>query len=98
MRKMSTAELCSLEVINLCGGESLGYPTGVEIDVECGNVLALTVSCRGGFTLFDKREDRIIPWRRIECIGEDAILVKMEKSEFPDCSCTRKEGRKRRFF
>ena len=98
MKKMNTAELCSLEVINLCGGESLGYPTGVEIDLDCGNILALTVSSCKGFLLLEKREDFVRPWRSIECIGEDAILVKIDRNNFSDNSAPCRKGKTHRLF
>ena len=37
MRRIKMSELCSLEVINLCGGERLGYPSDFEIDLDLAN-------------------------------------------------------------
>jgi len=88
MRKMKMSELCSLEVINLCGGERLGYPTDLEIDLECRSIVSITVTAESGLSLFDKKEDIILPWCKIECIGEDAILVRVERQELPSfCAC-----------
>lgn len=87
MRKMSTAELRELEVINLCGGERLGYTCDLEIDLECGQILSLIVPVPCGFSPFGKKEEYIIPWCKIECIGEDAILVKIPQNELLRCEC-----------
>ena len=99
MRKMSTDELRELEVINLCGGERLGYPCELEIDVDDGRILSFTVpKSGGGFSLFGKKDEITIPWCKIECIGEDAILVKIPQSEMSDCECNCRSGKKGRFF
>ena len=98
MRKMSTDELRELEVINLCGGERLGYPCEFEIDIDDGRILSFTVPNNSGFSLFGKKDEYLIPWCKIECIGEDAILVKIPQSEMPSCECFCKSGKKGRFF
>ena len=86
MRKMFSDEFRCLEVINLCGGERLGFPCELEIDLECGSITSFTVVREGcGFSLFCEREEYVIPWCKIECIGEDAILVKLQKNDI--CSC-----------
>ena len=94
MRVMSTEELRCLEVINLCGGERLGFPLELEIDLECAKVISFTVIPQNrGFAFFGEKDEYIIPWCKIECIGEDAILVKMSNSEL--CSCARGKCRKK---
>ncbi len=86
MRRISTKDLRELEVINLCDGEKLGYPTDFEFDVECGQILALVVPVCDGFLSFGKRQDIIVPWNKIECIGEDTILVKLTSGETSCCN------------
>ncbi len=81
MRQIATDALACMEVINLCGGGKLGYASGVEICVEDGRVTALLVPCERGFSLFGKKEVYRIPWCRIECIGEDAVLVKLSMAD-----------------
>ena len=94
MKIISTVVLRELEVIDLCGGERLGYPCDFEIDLDNGRIVSLIVtSCDGGF--FSKREEIVIPWCKIECIGEDAILVKLPNSEDNDCCRTRKKEKRR---
>ncbi len=97
MKVIGTAALRELEVINLCGGERLGYPCDFEIDIDDGKIISLIVSCcEGGFLA--KSEERIIPWCRIECIGEDAILVKLTNDDISGGCCAPKTGKKRGFF
>lgn len=97
MKRVSTAVLRELEVINLCGGERLGYPCDFEFDLEDCRILSIIVpSCEGG--LFGKREEYIIPWCKVECIGEDAILIKMPQNEMSDCCCSPKNAKKRGLF
>ncbi len=81
MRQITTEELQKMEVINLCDGGRLGYPSGVELCVEDGRVSALIVPCDKGFSFFGKREAYRIPWCRVECIGEDAVLVKLTAAD-----------------
>ncbi len=73
------------EVINLCDGTRLGYVGDVELDLVCGNVTALVVPgrCRF-FGLFGTREDIVIPWPCIDKIGDDIILVRLERP-VPHC-------------
>ena len=100
MRRMDTEELCELEVINLCGGERIGYPRGVELDLDTGCAVALIVRLEStGFSLFDSREDMAIPWCRIECIGADAILVKLDAGErgaFISANCRKRRNKVRK--
>ena len=85
MRKTSTACLRELEVINLCGGEKLGYPVDFEVDLDCGKILSIIVRQEDCLNFFAKKEEYIIPWCNIECFGEDAILVKLGREELSCC-------------
>lgn len=64
------------EVVNICDGCRLGYPCDLEIDTNCGRILAIVVPgpCRF-FGLFGREDDYVIPWECIRRIGEDIILV-----------------------
>lgn len=95
MRVMCTDDFRCLEVINLCGGERLGFPCEFEFDVESARILSFSVHPESrGILSWGDREEFIIPWCKIECIGEDAILVKLNDSELS--SCTRGRSRKKR--
>ncbi len=86
MRKIFSDEFRCLEVINLCGGERLGFPCELEIDLDCGSVLSFTVTpITKSFSLFGDKDEYVIPWCKIECIGEDAILVRLKDSELSSC-------------
>ena len=86
MERLNTCEIRDKEIINLCDGVRLGCPTDFEVNCCDGRITALVISGQGGFLGFGQSKDIIIPWCKIECIGEDAILVKLEKNEylFPD--------------
>ncbi len=96
MHKISTAELREKEVINLCGGERLGYPCDFEFDLDDGRITAIIVPEGSGISWLGKREEFIIPWCRIECIGEDAVLVKIPQNELTLNGCSCKSGRNAR--
>lgn len=84
MRKISTRELRELEVVNLCTGEKLGYPTDFEIDIEECKILSIIITLCEGLPIIGKRQECVIPWCKIECIGEDTILVKLSVGELPN--------------
>ncbi len=88
MKRCSTAELRHLEIINLCDGTRLGYACDFEFDREDARITAMVIPGAGGFFGFGKEDDIIIPWHKIECIGEDTILVRMSQQELSCCiSC-----------
>ena len=98
MRKISTADIKEHEIINLCGGERLGYPTDFEFDLDDGKILSIIATqCDKAFG-FGKREEYIIPWCRIECFGEDTILVKLPPNETNSCSQNCKPKKKNGLF
>ncbi len=86
MKRCSTAELREKEIINLCDGMRLGYADDFEFDLTDGHITALLLNHQRGFLCFSKCEALHIPWGRIECIGEDTILVKINVNEAPYCN------------
>ena len=94
MRVLDTKELREREVINVCTGEKLGFISELVFDADCGQILSVRIPRgSGGFNIF-KREYYVIPWRRIECIGEDTVLVKLSESEL--CEFLNTKGKKKR--
>ena len=93
MRTITTTELFCMEVINLCDGAKLGYPNALELCTEDGKITALILPREHGLFSLGKGESYRIPWCRIECLGEDAILVKLTAAELS--SCLVRCGRKR---
>ncbi len=92
MRSVTTNDLFCMEVINLCDGARIGTPSALEIDPDCGHVTALIIPTECGLFPLGKREVYRIPWCRIECLGEDAVLVKLNAAELAGCVC--KQGKK----
>lgn len=84
MRALSTKDLREREVINVCTGEKLGFICELEIDTDCGEVLSFTLPVESGFFSFRCREEYVIPWRKIECIGEDTILLRLSERELSE--------------
>ncbi|MBE6531094.1 MAG: YlmC/YmxH family sporulation protein [Ruminococcaceae bacterium] len=81
MERFSTCELREKEVVNICDGARLGCPSDFEFNVCDGRITALIVPRGCGFLGFG-RDDIIIPWCKIECIGSDTILVKLSPEEY----------------
>lgn len=86
MSRITTTQLRQKDVINLCDGARLGCITEVEFDTVSGQICSFILTRTGGLLGFSKECPLVLPWSRIECIGEDAILVKISASEF-DCFC-----------
>lgn len=64
------------EVINVCDGCRLGCVDDVEVDTCTAQLVAIVIHGRPkGFGLFGHEEDIVIPWREIEIIGEETVLV-----------------------
>lgn len=82
VNRFSTCDLRDKEVINLCDGARLGCPSDFEFSACDGKITALIIAGQGGFLGFGHSTDIIIPWCKIECIGEDAILVRIPPNEF----------------
>ena len=101
--RCTTVCLKKKEIINLCDGSRLGCATDFEFDCDCATILSLMVPgppC--GFLGLGKREYLIIPWNKIECIGEDTVLVRLNPNEcrsLPEahcCDCCGGKGRDKR--
>ena len=97
MRRYSTADLRELEIINLCDGTRLGYAGDFEFDCEDARILALVINGSCGILGFRKGDDLVIPWNKIECIGEDTILVRLTERECAYCASSHKKKRKKFF-
>ena len=83
---MRITELHCKEVICVSDGRRLGFISDVEVEIPCGNVLAIIVPgpCRI-FGILGRNDDYVIPWRCIKRIGPDIVLVdiKPEECRFP---------------
>lgn len=82
MPRCTTLSLRKKEIINLCDGSRLGFASDFEFDRKNATLTALMVPrSSGGFLCFGKTEYLFIPWCKIECIGEDTILVRLTPNE-----------------
>ena len=86
----STEDIRKKEIINLCDGARLGCATDFEINLCDAKIVALVIAS-SGWLGFWKNEKTVIPWEKIECIGEDTILVRMES-----ISCEKATNSKRK--
>ena len=78
---ISTEELRTKEIINLCDGARLGYACDFEFNKCTAEIVGLIVEKCGGFLGLGAGESVMIPWCKIECIGEDTILVRFTSAE-----------------
>lgn len=64
------------EVINVCDGSRLGCVDDVEVDTCSAQLTALVLYGRPKLLgLLGHEDDIVIPWREIEIIGDETILV-----------------------
>ena len=94
MKCCSTADLREKEIINLCDGMRLGYAEDFEFDLHDGRIMALLLIDRRGMMNWGKCDTLHIPWEKIECIGEDTILVKLSPNETAYCDFVKKNGKR----
>ena len=72
----SFAEFRSKEVIDVGNGEKLGYVDDLEFDAQSAAVAAFVIRGRERlFGLLGREQDLMIPFRQIQLIGTDTILV-----------------------
>lgn len=79
---MRITDLNCKEVICVSNGQRLGFVSDVEISVPEGNVLAIVVPgpCRV-LGVLGRSDDFVIPWKCIQRIGPDIILVDIRPNE-----------------
>lgn len=79
---MNISEFQTKDVVNVSDGKKLGNIGDFDINVTSGKIQAIIISGQGrvlGF--FGKDEEFVIPWRNIVKIGEDVILVRINRSQ-----------------
>ena len=84
----TTAQLREKEIINVCDGVRLGRACDFVFDISDARITALIVNECSGFLGLGKQNELLIPWCKIECIGEDTILVRLDpddKKHSSDC-------------
>ena len=65
------------EVVNLVDGKRLGYVQDVEADFNTGKITAIIVPGNNKIFSVGGKNDLVIPWERINKIGDDIILVEI---------------------
>lgn len=79
---MLLSELGGKEIVNLNDGGRLGMlaESDVIIDENTGKIISLLLpDKRVQFKFFGEREDIEIPWNSIKKVGDDMIIVELEK-------------------
>lgn len=79
MANTTFSELRRKEIINVCDGARLGCVCDLELDDCTGNISAIVVPGPARFFgLFRSGEELVIPYCRIQKIGDDVILVQAD--------------------
>lgn len=79
---MKICDMKCKEVINICDGKIIGTVSDVDFDIRCGKICAIVVWGPVKWTtLFMREYDYVIPFECIECIGPDAVLVRVRLDE-----------------
>ena len=79
--RATLSDLSRKSVINVRDGSMLGNVCDLEIDIPQGCVAALILPGPGIFGSLSAKNRVTIPWRDIERIGDDVILVKYFPAE-----------------
>lgn len=75
MKFCCLTQLCKKEIICTQDGRKLGYPTDIQIDCKCGQIINIIVPDKSAFSIFKGKDCIKIPWCDVERIGEDVIWV-----------------------
>ena len=97
MKSCSFLELAEKDVINLCTGENMGRICDLEINTSNACILSVIVPEQGSGWGFGKANEVLIPWQKIECIGEDAVLVRITTEEKTCCTVPRRKPKRNLF-
>lgn len=73
------ADLRNKQVVSVKNGCVLGYVYDVEFNLPDGRLTALVLPGKPRiFGIFGREDDIVIPWRDIEVIGKETVLVNTE--------------------
>ncbi len=74
---MTVYELCERAVVNVCTGQNLGRVDDLTFDPSNACITGVVIYGRLKlFGLLGREEDTVIPWKDIEKVGEDVLLVR----------------------
>lgn len=72
-------ELKDKQVLSIKDASVIGFVSDIEVDTNLGKVTSVIASGKSrGFSLLSRGEDIVIPFEKIEVIGNDSILVNFE--------------------
>ncbi len=75
MQRLS--EMAKKDIINLYDGCYLGRVSDIEVELPSAEIQAIVIYGRLRlFGLLGREDDIIIPWKDVEVVGEDSILVR----------------------
>ncbi len=87
------SELKLREVINVVNGERIGYIDDVKIDGATGKINSVIIYGRPRlFGVLGREDDVVIDCDRIEMIGSDTVLVRIDDDELCKINKTEKKG------
>ncbi len=73
------AELKDKQVVSIKDASVVGFVGDIEFDTETGTLTSVIVSGKSkGISFLARGEDIIVPWDKIEVIGNDSILISVE--------------------
>ena len=74
---MTLFELRRKDVVCIGDGRVLGRASDIEFDAASGHVRALIVPCGSCLSSLwhGEKNQMVIPWQQIACIGDDVVLV-----------------------
>ncbi len=79
---INLSEMREKEVINIRDGSRLGFIYDFEINLDKGVVEAIILPGQGKILgLFGKNNDLVIGWHNIVRIGQDIILVDLDREQ-----------------
>ncbi len=97
MKTYSFMELSNKDVINLCTGEKLGRICDIEINVKDCTAVSIIIPGQGNVLGLGKATETVIPWCKIECIGEDTVLVRLSAEEYSCCAIPKRKLKRNMF-
>ena len=93
--EFSYCDLRAKEVVNACDGKRMGRIVDNLFSREDGTISGIVVPlCKRG--MFSKNQDIFIPWRCIQKIGADVILVRLTTDGSGEPICCSEEPREKR--
>ncbi|MCR4926042.1 MAG: YlmC/YmxH family sporulation protein [Clostridiales bacterium] len=82
-------QLRAKEIVNIKDGSRLGSLCDIELDTRTGQLISIIVYGESRFMgLLGRDDDIVIPWDKINIIGDDTILVTYDAPDYR----TKKQG------